>query len=79
MAKRRVEDKKKGRKGIDIKTFKTIYMIVAGILMLGAIAAVLLQHTFVALGLIVASAMVILVGALIVSYMFRYEKVRDVD
>jgi general stress protein CsbA len=62
---------------MDAKTVKIVYIALAFIIALCAIAASYLQQYYVALGLIVLASAVILGGAILVSYLYKMEKAEE--
>jgi len=62
-----------------MKTVKTAYIVVAALLAVCAIAAAYLHHTYIALGFIVLASAAILAGSLLVTYMLKNRKVKDID
>jgi uncharacterized membrane protein YoaK (UPF0700 family) len=64
---------------LDRKKVKTVYIAIAALLAVGAIAAAYLHMQYVALALIVTASTVILIGGFLVYYLYQHEKIRDVD
>jgi len=64
---------------MDAKTLKISYIALAFLIALCAIAASYLRQYYVALGLIVLASIVILGGAILVSYMYKMEKAKELE
>jgi CDP-diglyceride synthetase len=64
---------------MDAKTLKTAYIALAFLVALCAIAASYFRQYYVALGLIVLASAIILGGAILVSYMYRMEKAKELE
>ncbi len=62
---------------LDVKTLKIAYISVAFLVALCAIAAAYFRQQYVALGLIVLASAIILCGSLLVSYMYKLEKAKE--
>jgi uncharacterized membrane protein len=60
-----------------IKTLKVAYVSLAFLAMLCAIAAAYFRQQYVALLLIVLASAIILCGSLLVSYMYKMEKAKE--
>ncbi|OPY26358.1 MAG: hypothetical protein A4E28_02558 [Methanocella sp. PtaU1.Bin125] len=59
---------------LDLKTVKASYILLAIVVGLGGVAAHFLGHDLIALGLIVAAALVILLGSVLVSMIYRVQQ-----
>jgi pilus assembly protein TadC len=65
---------------IDTRKLKAAYILLAGLLALGAVASAFLKMSqYVTFALIVAASAVILAGAFLVSYLYKMQKPRDID
>jgi general stress protein CsbA len=61
---------------MDAKTLKTGYIALAFLVALCAIVSSYLKQYYLTLGLIVLASVIILAGAVLVSYMYRMEKAK---
>jgi hypothetical protein len=62
---------------LDAKTLKIAYISLAFLIMLCAIAAAYFRQQYVALGLIVLASAIILCGSILVSYVYKMEKAKE--
>jgi uncharacterized membrane protein len=62
---------------MDIKSIKIAYISLAFLAMLCAVAAAYLRQQYIALGLIVLASAIILGGSLLVSYLYKLEKAKE--
>lgn len=65
---------------INWRKIKTVYVIIAGLLALGAIVSAFLHISqYVTFAFILAASAVILIGSFFVSYLYHHQKMEDVD
>lgn len=58
---------------------KAAYIALAGLLAIGAIISAYLDMQYLVLVFIVAAALVIVAGSFLFAYLFRHQKVKDID
>ena len=59
---------------LDLKTVKAWYILLAILIGLGGVASHFLGHDYIALGFIVVAALVILLGSVLVSMIYRVQQ-----
>jgi hypothetical protein len=64
---------------LDVPTVKAGSLVLAVLLGIAGVAAHFLGHDWISLGLIVLAALVIFLGSLLQLYLFKYQKIKDVD
>ena len=62
-----------------IKKVRIIYVALAAILTACAIVSAYIHHIYVATAFIVLASLTIFIGSVIISYIFRIQKARDLD
>jgi hypothetical protein len=64
---------------IELKTVKTVSIVVAIVIGIAGIAAHFLGHDYIALGLIVIAAFEIFAGSLFMRYLYERRRFKDID
>jgi hypothetical protein len=64
---------------LDLKNVRMAYMIVAAIFTLCAIVTAFIHHKYIALAFILLAAFTIFIGGILISFLFRIKKEKDVD
>lgn len=62
---------------IDMKTLKIAYITLAFLVTLCAIVAAYFRQQYVALGFIVLASAIILIGSMLLSYVYKIEKAKE--
>lgn len=66
-------------KSLDKTKVKITYMVIAALLMVGAIISAFYDQEYIALAFIVAASAVILIGAFLMRYLHEKGKIKDLD
>lgn len=64
---------------MDKKKVKIAYILLAASLMVCAVISAYFDQDYIALGFIVLASAVILAGAFLISYIYKFEKIKEID
>ena len=64
---------------LDLKHIRIVYIAIAGLFTLCAIVSAYLHHIYLATAFIVLASVAIFGGAMLMSYLFRIKKAKDID
>jgi len=62
---------------LDVRTLKITYISLASLITICAIAAAYFRQQYIALGFIVLASAIILCGSVLVSYIYKLEKAKE--